>query len=321
MRWYRWMVAIYASLIALWLIGRALIFDQWWWLALITTSAIYLFLPLPILAALGLWRRDWRWMTGLLVPLSAFGVFYGELFLPAFPPPAPAGPALTLMNYNVLWSNEDYAALAASVHSAQPDILGLEELTPANATPMVEALMADYPYHTLTPETQGVGLMSRFPIESVTYPSFPPRNLALHAVVNWEGQPIHVFVAHFAANNFLTEPLPQIPSIAAERYASRLKEAERLAEEFQAVDGPALLLCDCNLTSASEAYQQIDAFLDDSFREVGWGFGFTLTYPFSVQRIDYVWHTDNWMALTATVGNNGGSDHYPLIAQLKLISP
>jgi endonuclease/exonuclease/phosphatase (EEP) superfamily protein YafD len=321
MRWYRWLVGAYVGLVVAWLAGRALIFDRWWWLALITTGAPYWLLPLPPLLAVGVWRRQWRWTGPLLIPALAFGAFYGELFLPAFSAPSGEGPTLTLMNYNVLWSNRDFAAFADSVRSAGPDLLGLEELTPGNAPNIVAALEADYPYHTLTSETQGVGLMSRFPIESVTYPAFPPRNLALHAVVNWAGQPIHVFVAHFAANNFIAEPLGQIPAIAAERYATRLEQTQRLAEEFQASRSPALLLCDCNLVSTSEAYQRLDAFLDDSFREAGWGFGFTLTFPFSMQRIDYIWHTAQWSARAAYVGRNGGSDHYPLIAQLQLIPP
>ena len=62
--------------------------------------------------------------------------------------------------------------------------------------------------------------------------------------------------------------------------------------------------------------------LNDSFRETGWGFGHTLHPAFSpvpLQRVDYVWHSDEFVATQAFVGQRGGSDHLPFVAKLALI--
>jgi vancomycin resistance protein VanJ len=41
--------------------------------------------------------------------------------------------------------------------------------------------------------------------------------------------------------------------------------------------------------------------------------------PIPVQRIDYVWHSAEFIALEAFVGQEGGSDHLPMVAKLILI--
>jgi len=67
----------------------------------------------------------------------------------------------------------------------------------------------------------------------------------------------------------------------------------------------------------------------DSFREAGWGLGHTfpaaggrywaLPYPSLLVRIDYVFHSRDWKAEAAWVGEwDGQSDHRPVIASLTL---
>jgi endonuclease/exonuclease/phosphatase (EEP) superfamily protein YafD len=90
---------------------------------------------------------------------------------------------------------------------------------------------------------------------------------------------------------------------------------------INALHEPALLLCDCNLTDTSQAYAQLAAFLVDSFREAGWGFGhssFGRRPPFLGQRLDYIWHSDRLTAIEARVGPDGGSDHRPVVVKLAL---
>ena len=48
---------LYVALIGLWLALRASYFDQIWWLAVLNSFALYLFLPLPLLLTAAPWRR------------------------------------------------------------------------------------------------------------------------------------------------------------------------------------------------------------------------------------------------------------------------
>jgi vancomycin resistance protein VanJ len=163
--------------------------------------------------------------------------------------------------------------------------------------------------------------LSKFPIERVERFNLPPLDRSLQAVVQMEGTDVHVIVVHLSPNNFFNQSTTAFVTLVKERYGRRKTETMQLAQMMQDLDGPVLLLCDCNMTDTSEAYAQLDTVLDDSFSEVGWGMGHTLQPPplsFPIQRIDYVWHTEEFEATSAYVGQDGGSDHLPIIAKLKL---
>lgn len=63
----------YVLLFALWLGLRLAFFDGLWWLTLLNTFALALFLPLAVLLPLAIWRRRSQLLLALLVPLAAFG--------------------------------------------------------------------------------------------------------------------------------------------------------------------------------------------------------------------------------------------------------
>jgi vancomycin resistance protein VanJ len=86
---------------------------------------------------------------------------------------------------------------------------------------------------------------------------------------------------------------------------------------------------DLNATPTHQVYHLLSAHLSDAFREAGWGLGHT--YPASGEplwgvrqfrrlvRIDHIFHSEQWRAEAAWVGEwDGSSDHLPVIAQLKL---
>jgi endonuclease/exonuclease/phosphatase (EEP) superfamily protein YafD len=67
-------------------------------------------------------------------------------------------------------------------------------------------------------------------------------------------------------------------------------------------------------------YLALTSRLRDAYRDVGWGMGFTFTrfreLGLPMWRIDYVFHSPNLVATRAIVGDYGGSDHRPVIADL-----
>jgi vancomycin resistance protein VanJ len=321
-----WLIVAYVTFITFWLVLRVLFFDRFWPLALLNTVAEYLFLPLPVFLLLGLVRRNWAALLALIIPTAALVVLFGELFLPHLARPIESNdePLITVMSFNVLISNADYAAIARSIRAASPDLVGMQELSSTSAGAIATSLEDEYPHSTLKPLElgRGAGLLSRFPIETAEPFSLPPLNIALHATVNMEGRRIHVFVVHLSPNNFLEHPVAEYPALAMERYGRRAAEAVRLREEIAGLDEPFVLMCDCNLTDTSEAYGRLRGFMRDSFREAGWGFRHTLnipTVPFPVQRLDYVWHSDKFVAVDAFVGQAGGSDHLPAVAKFRLV--
>ena len=317
-------VSIYALLIVVWLIARFIFFDQFWLLALPNTIAQYLFLPLPLLLIMSIWRRDVIALAKLSLPLVSFALLFGHLFWPIFPDQVSNDEqSITVMNFNVLHRNKAYEAIVESIRSSNPDIVGFQELGSDSAASIVEQLEVEYPYNTLQylQPGQSAGLLSKFPINEFEWFELPPLDIALHTIVEVNEAEIHVFVVHLSPNNFFDRPLTKFVPLVKERYGRRERETIQLMRIIKDVEGPILLLCDCNMTDTSEAYARLDSVLNDSFAEVGRGFGHTLRPPqlsFPVQRIDYVWHSEAFKALQAFVGADGGSDHLPIVAKLKL---
>ncbi|MCL4262077.1 MAG: endonuclease/exonuclease/phosphatase family protein [Anaerolineae bacterium] len=310
---------LYSGFILLWLFLRHFFADAHWVLAILNTSAIYCFVPLVFLIGPVIWNRQKWAFISLLFPIAAFFWFWGRLLIPA-PSSASASPSLRIMTFNVLISNTNTDKLARAIAAARPDVIGFQELSPRTA-PIIRAQFAEeYPYTTFDDaEVRGVGLMSRFPITAVYHFPFPPKDLALQAEVDWNGQPVHIFVVHLSANNIFNHSLKVLPQLTRERYAQRADQVTRLEDLLDAISDPVILLCDCNFTDTSEAYGRLNTRLNDSYKKPGWGTGHTLYtrgIPFRVQRVDYVWHSDHFIALRSFVGQDGGSDHRPVVSTL-----
>jgi vancomycin resistance protein VanJ len=174
---------IYVALIALWLVLRAIFFDQIWWLALLNTFAIYLFVALPLLLLASLWRRRWALVFGLAIPTTAFLALFGTLLLPKPNTLQIHDATITAMTFNVLTSNKDTDALVNAIRVAQPDILGMQELTSRKRAALRTAFSNELPYHTFDSPTSfgNVGLMTRFPIETARPITLPTAQPALYA--------------------------------------------------------------------------------------------------------------------------------------------
>jgi endonuclease/exonuclease/phosphatase (EEP) superfamily protein YafD len=268
------LISGYTVLMALWLLSRALVFDQFWPLALLNTVAEYLFLPIPFLVIFGLWQHQRAPLLLLILPIAAFVGLWGNLFYPSLtqaPQLIQNKAFITVMNFNVLSGNQEYDAIVDSIHAASPDLIGFEELTPSSAEAIAQMLKTEYPYGTLQSMEDGrsAGLLSRFPIETSEWFSLPPRNISLHTVITIEKRRAHVFIVHLSPNNFFSYPLAEFVPLVIERYKSRATEVSRLEAEVGALNEPVLLVCDCNMTDTSETYTHLSSFLSDSFHEAG----------------------------------------------------
>jgi vancomycin resistance protein VanJ len=318
----KFVVLLYTAAILLWLLGRFLLSDRLWWLALLNTYSLYLFLPLPFLLLLALFKKLRPLLLPLFIPLVAFLFQYGDLFWPTLQP-KPSVTIVTVTSFNVLYSNDNYDALANTIRATSADIIGLQEASLHHQEALNERLAPNnYPYQHFNADYRygDAAILSRYPIEQVTTFPFPPRELILHATVNVDGRRLHVFVAHLMPTGGMA--LEGLGPRVTENFGLRAAEIEMLREQMANLDAPAILLCDCNLTPPADTYRTLNTFLTDSFREAGWGLGHTgiPVRPYLpnlyLSRIDYIWHSAGLTATRATVGSAGGSDHLPITAQL-----
>ncbi|GAB4478756.1 MAG: endonuclease/exonuclease/phosphatase family protein [Anaerolineae bacterium] len=274
---------------------------------------------LPIMAL----RRDWPRTAASAAALAAFLVVYGGLLLPPTPSPAVRaadGDDMTLrvMTYNVGIDLVDPDDLAALLREVDADIVALNEV----GEPLADALNGSagdgYPYRAVYGwHVMGKGLLSRYPILEESGPFRLNTGMThLQATLDVEGMPLRVVIAH-----------PPRPNFIGGRYYYHPGAAEDIVElvGMATAGGPAILLGDFNLTDRHPSYRVItEAGLTDSFREAGWGLGVTfpvwagraaLPLP-PLVRIDYVFHTAEFVVVNARVAADTGSDHLPLVVDL-----
>ncbi|AFY57649.1 metal-dependent hydrolase [Rivularia sp. PCC 7116] len=311
---------IYLILFSMWILLRFLFFDSLWWLALINSLALYIFIPLIIFLPFALLSRKWRLLFGFCFPLGLFIGLYSSFFLPSLSPPVSQNSqTIKAMTFNMLRSNTDYDAIVKMVAENNPDIIGLQEVTPQAAPILIKRFEKKYPYRAFHPVelSHNVGILSRFPIDKLIALPAPPIERGIQVTLRLNnGEPLEAIVAHLIP----FYPLNKFYRLAQNWYARRAKEVSYLSNIAKQYDEPVIIMCDCNFTDTSETYSLMQKAMNDSFHQAGWGFGHTfLGTFFPVGRIDYIWHSKNIKTVEAYVGKGGGSDHLPLIAELQLV--
>lgn len=257
---------------------------------------------------------------GLCFPLGLFIGLYSSFFLPSLSIPVSQNQqTIKAMTFNMLRSNTDYDSIVKMVAENNPDIIGLQEVTPQAAPILIKRLEKDYPYRAFHPIelSHNVGILSRFPIDKLIALPAPPIKRGIQVTLRLKnGEPIEAIVTHLIP----FYPLNNFYRLAQDWYANRAKEVSYLSNIVKQYDEPVIVMCDCNFTDTSETYSQMQNAMSDSFHQAGWGFGHTFKGKhFPVGRIDYIWHTEDIKTLEAYVAKGGGSDHFPLVAKLQLV--
>ena len=329
---------IYFVFVAGWAITHFIFGDRWAWLFLFNSGAPYLFVPLPLLGAIAFAaRRPELWVELIVVVVLAV-ILFGGLFIPKSAPVQPNVPTLTVMTFNVLDTNYARASIIESIRSADADVIALQELNAGTAEIIRRELIRDYPYQILDPKerTRGMGIISRLPMQA-TGESLPNQGVGETQIVSldWAERTIVVMNVH---------PMPTVARpprflVGSERVEWTIRERERDIEttmNFAASkELPVIVLGDFNTPEQSEAYRIATRTLIDSWREAGWGFGHTfpapdgsggsrifvagMPLPTWLVRIDYIFHSQHWCALSTRLGPwDGYSDHRPVISELTL---
>jgi endonuclease/exonuclease/phosphatase (EEP) superfamily protein YafD len=328
---YLYLVCLFA-----WLVLQTLFNDRWWWMFLLNSFAVYLFLPAFIVLPFGiLARKRLLWMGASVVLLPGF-MMYGELLLPPGSQAQASGTTLTVMTYNVLGYNTNSKGVVEAIRQSGADVVALQELNPLIANAIQNDLSQQYPYQDLSPVdgTSGAGIISRYPMQPVDTVDAQiggplSRSTYQLASVEFEGNTVLVLRVH------AVPPRLGLPSMMNEFRRLREHQATAIAKFASKSSLPLVVAGDFNATEMSTMYDILSTQLHDAWREAGWGLGHTFPggtssgtsrihvagvyVPSWLVRIDYVFHTEEWRTLSAQVGPwDGESDHRPVVATLQL---
>lgn len=328
-------VNLYTIGIGIALILRLLIGDANPYSGVVTNLTPMILLPAPILLLLSLplmtragfiaRRRVTLATTGALTALLIVG--WGGLFIPSDWRAARAlsgETEITVMTHN--WQTQrDADAAIGAVLASGADVIALQEISTEAAAQIAQAMIEEYPYQALYGSDRfavGMAVISRLPILEESY--WEHTAFGYQRVVFGEaGTPLFTLLnAH-----------PPPPREFGLNIDQRSLEIAQFLPYIDREDGALLVVGDFNMSDSARDYGRLRERLNDSWREVGFGFGTTfpnfdnwitraIDIPFNppaLIRIDYVFHSDHWRAVAMDVGtDSGGSDHYPVIARLML---
>lgn len=303
-------------------------------LVAILNSVLHLLLigvfPALLIALIG---RRWRTLALGLLPALYFVAVYGGMF---FPQRARAAdePDFTVMNYNLHAETKILDSMLAVIREADADVVALQELS-AEAADYFRAELADiYPHHALHTfpgePIPGQGVLSRYPIADDEY---------------WRNDTLPLYLAHQRVELDIDGTLltlynthPIHPILKGGRIFNvdlRTQEIQSVLDRALQDSGAVLIVGDFNMTDLSEDYERVTAHFADTYRQVGWGMGFTfpdLRSPRAVPnkrtplpvrpivRLDYQFHSLALQPVSAQVWNNsGGSDHMPMLAAYRFV--
>jgi len=267
------------------------------------------------------WARP-RALALLFIPSAImFGHWYGSHFLPSFSSTPPArGISLRVATYNMQNVNNDTDQVYENILALDADVIGLQEVSPFIRSRLIRFAEEAYPHRLfLSGNERQLGLLSRYPIvQEDVVQGFGSDPSYIRAEIAVAEEVFVVYVFHAPVPKFELWPI---------RYdaEANLRQTRAMSKRLANETLPAILLCDCNATPRSRAYDVWDEVADEAFGQVGRGFGTTLHWPERQRllgpliRIDYVWYNDGFIAEKADVWPDAAtSDHHPVIATLIL---
>ncbi len=291
-------------------------------------------------------------LLALLLGLGKVSLFFNPVFKKHYDKDAEK-PAFTVMSYNVegfLCHDERNAprpnmdSIGAFIVAQSPDILCMQEyqITPRLPQWKIDGILGALPYKTVhyaiagrNGSGWGLAIYSRYPLSNVQVIPFEnTSNCALAADVVMGGDTLRVFNCHLQTTSltlsdrlFMTteefvqsdngvkkQRLKDILVKLRDNYKIRAVQADSIAALVAAATHPVILCGDFNDTPMSYTYHRVRGDMSDPFVEKGRGAPNTYRGFFNLFRIDYVFHTPRYRAVSYNTPESDVSDHNPVVA-------
>jgi len=238
---------------------------------------------------------------------------------------------ITVMSYNVRlfnvfkWIPDDsvQSQILDFITEKQPDILSLQEYRPEKVD-----LKGYFKYEAVSGHKikSGQAIYSKFPIINSGSIAFKnTSNNAIFIDIVKAKDTLRIYNVHLQSlriNPNVEELASQSSENLAKRIGSTFRTQQLQAEQFLKHKNASpykMIICgDFNNTAYSYVYKEIKGELQDTFVEAGNGFGRTFNFKFFPVRIDFVLVDPEFHVNGFKTHNIELSDHYPVIAKLKL---
>jgi endonuclease/exonuclease/phosphatase (EEP) superfamily protein YafD len=276
-----------------------------------------------ILLSIGLWQRQrLRSLVPLYILLFALTVNSLELatwYLPTHRVTADRSNILRVMSYNILVENFDVDRIVGSISSVDPNLVLLVEVGSLMKQNIADRISTKFPYSFQSPGG-GMTVFSKLPLEDSRGEQFSgsdATNLVTH--IKYRDRRIEIIGTH-----------PLVP-VKANLFVRRNLQLNSIATHLEHESQPTILMGDFNLTPWSPYYRQ---FIDKTkLHNTRLGFGILPTWirpsttvnlpqlllPILNIPIDHIFVSKDFQVARTYTGDNGNSDHAPIISELAIL--
>lgn len=269
--------------------------------------APWVFVSMALVSLCALVLRVWILLVASLVLSALIASPYLSYYLPGDDPEGLAEKPFLVMSFNTMGRNDDAERIASVVRANLPDLVLLQEvLQQDELTSQLSDLYGERPVYFAGEPPRGLLIVSRFPLQELT------GELGVQRVIG-----------HTPCGNI------NIWNLRGPKTFSGIDAQYEFVSAFsqKATGGvqPTLIAGDFNFTEASVPYLFLRTHLQSAQEDGGFGFG--PTFPAEGRsigrflppliRIDHIFYNEALFATKSWVGGqSGGSDHYPVIAEL-----
>jgi endonuclease/exonuclease/phosphatase (EEP) superfamily protein YafD len=294
----------------------------WWAFDLFSHFRLQYLIAAACLCVVALAIRARPAAAVLAVVVLVHGFAIKDLWLGGTASAALGGTPVRVVSANVWAENPTPAKALQFVRASDPDLVVLVDARSRRWRRALAELEALYPYHSQRswptegargPKAAAVILFSRYRILAEKVVS-PPKGRRPYLVANLEvgGRALTLVGVHSLS------PFPDEPG----RSRRRNRELDHIAEAIRNTEGPVIAAGDFNATPWSPHFQDLVA--AGGLRNAILGHGYVATWPTwfwpALIPIDHVLVKGPLAVTTLRRGPGIGSDHYPLIADLRLLA-
>jgi endonuclease/exonuclease/phosphatase (EEP) superfamily protein YafD len=240
----------------------------------------------------------------------------GAAIVPWYFPAAPVTPdqpqALRVMLSNVLTKNDRYDDFVQYVQTVQPDVLVVLELDPKWQQQLLR-LQTQLPHkiESTSDDNFGLAIYSRYPLQNAMTHDWAKGPYAVPSLT------ATMTIAQKTVSLVATHPLPPLKP---DYFQYRNRQMLDLAAYVKSQTVPTIVLGDLNMSMWSPNYQQFVR--DTGFKNARQGFGVIPSWPVDSPLlqipIDHCLVSPTIQVQQTQRGRNIGSDHYPLLVDLRL---
>lgn len=330
-RWPLGLALLYLALVCGVGLASRVVAERFWLTTILLyfPQAVYL-APAALTVPVALLWRDVRALAvNATAVLLVLWVLMGyNVPPPRFGPPAGA-PRVRVLAYNIRGGTRGFSSIAAQIDRYAPDVVVFSEASGwSDDLRLQERLAQKLPGWNSILATE-VYIASRWPFaetekrplgpDNVKYQS--PQREAARVRIQAPFGTFQVLGAHFYTSMHgwtLRRERRRLPRFLNETAQARRLQADEILDWTREIQEPTLLAGDFNTPPTGHIYRDLLRRFGDSFRDAGWGWGYTYPSHRPLLRIDYIFHSPHWTVTRCETGAAPGSDHRPVFAELAL---